>query len=77
MTFLVDANVLSEPTKPVPDIGVLQWLRRYERDKEVLSKGDSGGSAAGGDSHVSGLRDLGRRAASIHRGFHVIGQRDV
>jgi predicted nucleic acid-binding protein len=29
--FLVDANVLSEPTKPEPHPGVLAWLRRHER----------------------------------------------
>ena len=31
MTFLVDANVLSEPTRPVPDPAVVDWLRRNER----------------------------------------------
>lgn len=31
MTYLVDANVLSEPTKPIPDARVLAWLRRHER----------------------------------------------
>ena len=31
MTFLVDANVLSEATKPVPDPAVVDWLRRNER----------------------------------------------
>ena len=31
MTFLVDANVLSETTKPVPDPAVVDWLRRNER----------------------------------------------
>jgi toxin FitB len=33
--FLVDANVLSEPTKPVPDTGVLSWLREHEQDLVV------------------------------------------
>jgi predicted nucleic acid-binding protein len=28
--FLVDANVLSEPTKMSPDASVLAWLRRHE-----------------------------------------------
>ncbi len=32
MTFLVDANVLSEPTRPVPDGRVIEWLRRHERE---------------------------------------------
>jgi predicted nucleic acid-binding protein len=30
--FLVDANVLSEPTKPTPDPAVVEWLRENERD---------------------------------------------
>ena len=29
--YLVDANVLSETTKPDPDPGVVEWLRRNER----------------------------------------------
>ena len=32
MKYLVDANVLSEPTKPDPDTRVVEWLRRNERD---------------------------------------------
>ncbi len=31
MTHLVDANVLSEATKPDPDVRVVEWLRRHER----------------------------------------------
>jgi predicted nucleic acid-binding protein len=30
--YLVDANVLSEPTKPMPDPRVLEWLRAHEAD---------------------------------------------
>jgi toxin FitB len=30
--FLVDANVLSEPTRPRPDAKVVDWLRRCERE---------------------------------------------
>jgi toxin FitB len=33
--YLVDANVLSEPTKPVPHLGVVEWLRANERDLAV------------------------------------------
>jgi len=33
--YLVDANILSEPTKPVPNPGVLAWLRRNEREIAV------------------------------------------
>jgi hypothetical protein len=32
VTYLVDANVLSEPTKPTPSPRVVEWLRRNERD---------------------------------------------
>ncbi len=35
MKYLVDANVLSEPTKPVPETRVLDWLRRHERHLAV------------------------------------------
>ena len=35
MTYLVDANVLSEATKPRPDPRVVEWLRRNERDLVV------------------------------------------
>lgn len=35
MTYLVDANVLSEPTKTVPNPGVVEWLRQHERDIAV------------------------------------------
>lgn len=35
MKYLVDANVLSEPTKSDPDLGVVEWLRANERDIAV------------------------------------------
>ena len=35
MTFLVDANVLSEATKPAPEPKVIEWLRRNEREVAV------------------------------------------
>lgn len=35
MRFLVDANVLSEPTKAEPDPGVVEWLRLHEPDIAV------------------------------------------
>jgi predicted nucleic acid-binding protein len=35
MKFLVDANVLSEPTKAEPNIHVVDWLRRNEPDITV------------------------------------------
>jgi toxin FitB len=33
--YLVDANVLSEPTKPTPDPQVIEWLHAHERDISV------------------------------------------
>jgi predicted nucleic acid-binding protein len=33
--FLVDANVLSEPTRAMPDTLVVDWLRRQERELAV------------------------------------------
>ena len=42
MRYLVDANVLSEPTRPSPESGVVAWLRRHERsiavDPEILGE---------------------------------------
>jgi len=32
MTYLVDANVLSEPTRPAPDSRVIDWLSAHEGD---------------------------------------------
>lgn len=32
MTYLIDANVLSEPTTPIPNQGVVDWLRANERE---------------------------------------------
>ena len=35
MTYLVDANVLSEATKPTPDAQTMAWLRQNERELVV------------------------------------------
>ena len=35
MKYLVDANVLSEPTKPQPDPRVVEWLRKHEGEIAV------------------------------------------
>jgi len=32
LRFLVDANVLSEPTRPRPDAGAVAWLRAHEQE---------------------------------------------
>jgi toxin FitB len=33
--YLVDANVLSEPTKPAPETAVVEWLRENEAELAV------------------------------------------
>jgi predicted nucleic acid-binding protein len=35
LKYLVDANILSEATKPDPDATVVDWLRRHERELVV------------------------------------------
>lgn len=35
MTYLVDASVLSEPTRARPDASVVEWLRDHEPDLAV------------------------------------------
>jgi predicted nucleic acid-binding protein len=35
VTYLVDANVLSEATKPEPQAKVVEWLRQHEREITV------------------------------------------
>ena len=35
MKYLVDANILSEPTKPSPDPRVVDWLRAHEPEIAV------------------------------------------
>ena len=37
MTYLIDANVLSEPTKPVPNSKVVDWLSANEENLVVDS----------------------------------------
>jgi len=33
--YLVDANILSEPTKPTPEPRIIEWLRAHEPDIAV------------------------------------------
>jgi predicted nucleic acid-binding protein len=35
LAYLVDANILSEATKPSPSVPVVDWLRAHERDLVV------------------------------------------
>jgi hypothetical protein len=67
--YLVDANVLSEPTKKVPDSEVVDWLRENEReivvDPIILGEVRFG---------ILLLRS-GRRRASLDRWFDAGVQR--
>ena len=69
MKYLVDANVLSEPTRPAPDLKVVEWLRRNEREIAV-------------DPVILGevrfgilLLQKGRRRANLERWFDAGVQR--
>ncbi len=35
--YLIDSNVLSEPTKPRPNAAVIEWLRQHESELVVSS----------------------------------------
>jgi toxin FitB len=35
LTYLIDANILSEPSKPDPSVKVIDWLRANEREIAV------------------------------------------
>ncbi|MCE0484040.1 MAG: type II toxin-antitoxin system VapC family toxin [Methylacidiphilales bacterium] len=66
MTYLIDANVLSDPTKPEPHPGVHEWLRAHETylvvDPIVL-----------GEIHFSILLlPRGRKRRNLERWFHTI-----
>ena len=68
MTFLVDANVLSEPTKPGPNAKVVEWLTRHESELVV-------------DSIILGELFLGvlalpsgRKRARLERWFETVVQ---
>ncbi len=68
MTYLVDANVLSEPTRPAPNGRVVDWLRANERSLVV-------------DSIIfgelwAGILSLpaGRKRTSLEQWFEVVVQ---
>ncbi|TIN76688.1 MAG: type II toxin-antitoxin system VapC family toxin, partial [Mesorhizobium sp.] len=37
MRLLLDTNVLSEVTRPAPDVGVLKWLDGLDEDRSFIS----------------------------------------
>lgn len=69
MKYLVDANVLSEPTKKVPDSNVVDWLQDNER--EIVVDPIILGEVRFGILLLRG----GRRRASLERWFDAGVQR--
>src|SRR5438128_1375789 len=69
MTYLVDANVLSEPTKPAPNPKVIDWLSAHEGDFAV-------DAVVLGEMFVGilGLR-RGRKRAQLEQWFAAVVQR--
>jgi predicted nucleic acid-binding protein len=68
MTFLVDANVLSEPTRPAPNPKVVEWLMRHERQLAV-------DSIILGELFMGVLAlPAGRRRARLERWFETMAQ---
>ena len=66
MTFLVDANVLSEPTKPAPNDKVVEWLTANERDLVV-------DPIILGELHIGVLAlSAGRRRAQLEQWFEAL-----
>jgi predicted nucleic acid-binding protein len=68
MTYLVDANVLSEPTKPTPHPKALAWLSAHEDDFVV-------DSVILGEIYVGILLlPRGRKREQLERWFEAIVQ---
>ena len=68
MTYLVDANVLSEPTKPVPSAAVVEWLMANEADIAV-------DSIILGELYLSVLAlPLGRKRRQLQQWFEALAQ---
>ena len=68
MTFLVDANVRSEPTRPAPDPRVVEWLSAHEEEL-VVDAVVLGELSAGILEYPAG-----RKRASLERWFESIVQ---
>ena len=69
MKYLVDGHVLSEPTKPLPNARVIDWLRAHEQDLAV-------------DPIILGelrfgilLRPKGKKRTALERWFDIGVQR--
>lgn len=68
MRYLVDANVLAEPTKPAPETRVIDWLRNHESDLVV-------DSIILGELRI-GVQSLpsGRRRARLEEWFETLAE---
>lgn len=66
MTYLVDANVLSEPTKAAPNAQVVAWLNAHE-DEPVVDSIVLGELCVG----ILGLRQ-GRKRTQLERWFQQV-----
>ena len=66
MTYLVDANVLSEATKPVPEPAVVKWLTVHEGEfvVDAVVLGELGAGILG--------QPAGRKRASLERWFEAV-----
>jgi len=68
MTYLVDANVLSEATRPAPSSKVLVWLRAHESDLVV-------GSIVLGELYLGVLAlSAGRRRSRLEQWFDALSK---
>ena len=63
MKYLVDANVLSEVTRPQPASVVVEWIRRHEPDIVVTP------IVLGEIEYGIGLTPLGRKRTELQRWF--------
>jgi len=69
MIYLVDANVLSEPTKPAPSGQVIAWLREHERDLVI-------DSVVFGELYIGLIAlPLGRKRAGLEAWFAAVVER--
>jgi len=65
MSFLLDTNVVSEPTKPRPDPGLALWLASVDEDRTFLSAVTLAEISFGIER-----RETGERRAKLERWLH-------
>jgi predicted nucleic acid-binding protein len=67
MRFLVDTNVFSEPTKPRPDVAVLEWLASQPGESHAVSV------ISVGEAHMGiELLEHGKRRTSLQQWFRLL-----